>query len=252
VRCSVRHDAVERPHQRRMTFAASGQQQKAGGVHRKWRRAPITRRGLLHSLPGRLHLGLWPNGDERALEAGLLTIPGVHRVEANPRTGYVLILFDQATTDQPAVLAAVGPLAPGAAPTRDEVRTAETALARPPRVLLERQGDRHRARIIVRGISRDAEVAQRVVKRLERHPGVRARPSPLTGRVVVEFEAHRTELEALLAAVTEVELPELPGEDRPTHPLDPAPLLQGAVRTVAAGLGLGTRGGRRGPGRPSA
>ena len=30
----------------------------------------------------------------------------------------------------------------------------------------------------------------------------------------------------------------LPGEDRPAHPLDPAPLVQSASRTAAAGLGL--------------
>src|SRR5262249_42754912 len=42
-----------------------------------------------------------------------------------------------------------------------------------------------------------------------------------------------------LACVTEVELPDLPGEDRPAHPLDRAPLLHSASRTVGAALGLG-------------
>src|SRR5262249_25914024 len=49
----------------------------------------------------------------------------------------------------------------------------------------------------------------------------------------------------LLARVAEVELPDLPGEDRPAHPLDPGPLWHGATRTVGAALGLGLIAARR-------
>ncbi len=55
----------------------------------------------------------------------------------------------------------------------------------------------------------------------------------------MEYDERRVNLHELLARVAEVELPDLPGEDRPAHPLDLAPLLHAATRTVGATLGLG-------------
>ena len=101
-----------------------------------------------------------------------------------------------------------------------------------------------RARVSVRGLDRDPALARRVEEALERNGDVKARANPLTGRVLVEFNAHRVELEELIAQVADIELPPLPDEPRPAYPLDPAPLLQSATRTVGAGLGLGVLAAR--------
>jgi calcium-translocating P-type ATPase len=84
-----------------------------------------------------------------------------------------------------------------------------------------------------------------VVDHLERHPGVRVHASQLTGRVLVEFSEHTIEIEDLLAELSALELPDLPEEDKPAHPLDPGPLIQSASRTIGASLGLGVLAARR-------
>jgi hypothetical protein len=188
---------------------------------------------ILHTLPGRLrvHLPTWPGDGALSVEQHLRRLPGVRRVAANPLTGNVLISFDPRTTSEAALLAALGEPRDGAAPREDGPL--------PPVVDEEEQGPLHRARIAVRGLDRDPRLAGRVVERLRRLFGVQARASPLTSRVVVEYDERRVDLRDLLAKVAEVELPDLPGEDRPAHPLDRAPLLQGATRAVGAALGLG-------------
>jgi calcium-translocating P-type ATPase len=67
---------------------------------------------------------------------------------------------------------------------------------------------------------------------------VRATASALTGRVLVEFQARDVSLYDIVATVADLELPAMPGEDRPKHPLDPAPLRQSAARLLGATLGL--------------
>jgi hypothetical protein len=52
----------------------------------------------------------------------------------------------------------------------------------------------------------------------------------------VEYDEHLTDIEDLLSDVAHMELPDLPGQDQPAYPLDPAPLIQSASRT--AGLGI--------------
>src|SRR5437764_10513826 len=99
--------------------------------------------------------------------------------------------------------------------------------------------------VAVGGLERDPHLSRRIVDRLERHPGVRVRANPLTGRVLVEIANAEVTLDDLLADVADVEAPALPGEDRPAHPLDPAPLLQSATRTVGAALGLGLLAARQ-------
>ena len=107
-------------------------------------------------------------------------------------------------------------------------------------VLREQAGRFGRARISVRGIDRDPALARRVVNMLERRPEVgRAVASATTGRVLVEFSGRVTSIQDLLADVAEIELPEAPGEDRPAHPLDPAPILQSGARVIGSALGLG-------------
>lgn len=55
----------------------------------------------------------------------------------------------------------------------------------------------------------------------------------------MEYDTRLVDLHELLAHVADVELPDLPGEDRSAHPLDPGPLLHAATRTIGATLGLG-------------
>ncbi|GCE16295.1 HAD-IC family P-type ATPase [Dictyobacter kobayashii] len=107
-----------------------------------------------------------------------------------------------------------------------------------PPVVREKQGKTVRVRIAVRGLDRDPHLAKRVVERLEKRPGVSAHANPLTGRVLVEFSAHETELDELISDVAGIELPDLPGEDRPAYPLDPSPLIQSTTRILGTVLGL--------------
>jgi copper chaperone CopZ len=209
---------------------------------------------LFHAVPGRVrvHVPALAGYSARSVEAQVRRVPGVRDVEANPFTGNVLVRFDPRATTARAILDALrtpGPGPDGSEPgpqpvadaraVREEARTSPPAHTRAPRVLSSGRSPMKQARIAVHGLDCDPDLARRVVARLERYPSVRARASPLTGRVLVEFDVRRTDIEDLLAAVAAVELPALPGEDTPSHPLDPAPLIQSAARTVGAILGLG-------------
>ena len=215
---------------------------------------------LLRTVPGRarVHLPGLSELDAPVVEAQIRCAPGVRVVEASPLTRNVLVLYDRRATSEEAVLAAVRACERGAAPeTREAGETGPSgssgsdAAARArrdaspagragaPRVLSSGRGRGGRARIAVRGLDRDPDLARRVVERLERRPGVRASANPLTGRVLVLFDAHQEDIRTLLSDVVAVELPDLPGEDNPTHPLDPAPLIQSAARTTGAAIGLG-------------
>jgi magnesium-transporting ATPase (P-type) len=74
---------------------------------------------------------------------------------------------------------------------------------------------------------------------LHHKEGLRARLKPLTGHLLIEYDHHRVLFDELLAELVHLELPELPEEDRPAHPLDPEPLWQGLSRALGALLGLG-------------
>jgi calcium-translocating P-type ATPase len=195
---------------------------------------------LLHAIPGRIrvHLPAWSGGGRLQVEQHIRHLPGVRRVEANPLTGNILIGFDPSGTDAKSLLAALG--------------TADYASAQlpedkplPPVVQENGPGAIKQARIAVRGLDRDPGVARTVVERLRQRFGVRARANMLTGRVLVEYDERRVDLHELLARVAEVELPDLPGEDRPAHPLDLGPLLHAATRSIGAGLGLSLIAARR-------
>jgi cation-transporting P-type ATPase I len=163
----------------------------------------------------------------------------VRRVEANPVTGNVLLTYDPTVSSGDALMRGIGQVRVHPDAPVDRAREA------PPAMTERRHGPRRRARIAVRGLDRDPDLSRRVLQRLRRHAGVTARASPLTGRVLVEFDEKLTSLQDLLATVSDIELPELPGEDRPTHPLDPAPLIQSSARTVGAAVGLGWQALRR-------
>ena len=189
---------------------------------------------VLHTVPGRVrvHVPGWSGQGKRSLETRLRQVQGVRSVQANALTGNILVQFYPAATNEQTILAMVNSLVPDASGEPEN----EPA---PPPVVREKHGRATRARIAVRGLDRDPHLAKRVVEALERHPGVRASASVLTGRVLVEFTEHEVDLEDLIAEVAGVELPELPGEARPAYPLDPGPLLQSVIRFSGSMLGLG-------------
>ncbi len=233
---------------------------------------PVDEPRLLHGVPGRARFSLpgWSGRERVAIEARLRALPGVKSAVASPLSGNVLLRFDPTQTSAEALLLSVRTvwraLPPGARSQsgRTEPPPRGTSEPAPPHALRERvsRGDeanasatfadsalfngaqvvrstRGRARVSVRGLDRAPALALHVEQVLERNAGVKAIASPLTGRVLVEFDAHRTELEELIAQIADIELPPLPEEVRPAYPLDPAPLVQSATRTLAAGLGLG-------------
>jgi calcium-translocating P-type ATPase len=203
--------------------------------------AVTTEPRTLSDTPGRLrvHLPAWAGRGQYLLEKRLRQVPGVRRAEANSLTGNVLIFFDPRTTDRAALQAALDA-------GQHEAAQGPAEEPPPPPVLQEEvNGNLRRARIAVRGLDRDPHLSRRLVEQLERHPGVHARPSQLTGRVLVEFDDHHISLTDLLAEIAHVELPALPGEDRPAHPLDPRPLVQSSTRTAGAAVGLGVLTVRR-------
>lgn len=190
---------------------------------------------ILHAVPGRirLHIPAWAGQGKRDVEEQVRQLPGVQRAQANALTGNMLILFDPHVIDERTLLEKIRSLD---LHLDEQPEYKETSL---PPALKERQGKKMRARVPVRGLSRDPQVARRVVERLESHPGVHAAANPLTGRVLVEFTEHEVALEDILSDISDVELPDLPGEDTPTHPLDPGPLIQGTTRLIGSTLGLG-------------
>ncbi|HZU36045.1 MAG TPA: hypothetical protein VFA18_09060, partial [Gemmataceae bacterium] len=202
---------------------------------------PSTRVQVLHALPGRLrlHLPAWSGRGGRELEKELRGVAAVRRVEANPVTRNVLVEFDPNAIEQRELLTVVD----RAENRGNQIQHEEAPL--PPVIQDQAGGRTQRVRIPMRGLDRDPELARRVVERLQQHRGVKAHANPLTGRVLVEFDESMTELRELLTEVTDMELPPLPDEAPPGHPLDPAPLVQSSLRTAGAAVGLALVAGRR-------
>ncbi len=230
---------------------------------------------IIHSLPGRIrvHLPAWRGERQSELERLLLALDGVSDVRARAQTRNVLVSFDPGTVDEQAILAAilgadvagtrwreparrsqdaspegeaeVGRVASGEAP--EPHRRAGRTIGLTPQHAVSGAGRvGRRARIAVRGLDRDPDLSRRVVERLGRLPGVsRVSASQLTGRVLVEYSEHITSLEDLLSHVAGLELPEVPGEDIPSHPLDPVPVIQSTARVIGSSLGLGLIAVRR-------
>ncbi len=191
---------------------------------------------VLHALPGRvrIHLPEWSGAGKQAIEAHMRQLEGILSVHANVLTGNILVTFDPTRTDEQAILAAMETLDLTQA---DEQTATSSSL---PRAIREKVGHTVRAHITVHGLAREPLLAKRIVDELHsRYPDVHAQVSPLTRRVLVEFEEHEAELDDLIATIAPLELPELPGEDRPNHPLDPGPLIQSVTRTIGSLCGLG-------------
>ncbi len=195
---------------------------------------------ILHVVSGRvrIHVPGWSGQARRLIETQLSQIEGVYRVQANALTSNILVFFDPTITNEQTILDMICRL------DIDTTAQPDDESAFPP-IIKERHGKTIRARIAVRGLDRDPHLAQRVIEHLERRPGVRARANLLTGRVLVEFAEHVADIDDLVAEIAGLELPPLPDEDRPAHPLDLGPLVQSATRTVGATLGLGLLAGRR-------
>lgn len=201
---------------------------------------------LIHALPGRIrvHVPGLSGATERRLETRLRTLPGVRSARANGLTSNILICFDPAMTDDQRLLSLVRanedvPNEPEQTDTTEQNPAASRPLYIRPSVIREQQGTTARARIAIRGIESDPALAREVVARLERHPGVKATANPLTSRVLVQFNTHLSDIDDLVAEVMEMDLPDVPDEAEPTHPLDPGPLVQSATRTVGTALGFG-------------
>src|SRR5919107_1606550 len=196
---------------------------------------------IVHALPGRVrvHLPDWEGQRQRGLEACLRQLRGVSDVRSSPLTRHVLVHFDPEETNDESILAALWAFEP------DSCEEVEVEPKVPPVQRGRRGPAGGRGRLGVGGLDRDPVPPRRAVERLERWPTVKASANQLTGRVLVEFDENQVRLEDLISAVADVELPELPGEDRPTHPLDRTPLVQSGLRTTTAFLGLGLLSARR-------
>jgi len=195
-----------------------------------------------------LHVRRWSGNGAAALRR----LPGVLHAEGNQLTGNVLIVFDPRQTDAEKLMEGMRSLSVAPQQTDgDKPRQAarplrqDTRLPRKTRtyssrrgVVEEQVGKHHRARIPVHGMDRDPAMARRLVERLSTTHGVHAEANPLTGRVQVDYDKRLIKLEDLLAEVAQVELPIMPGQDEPIHPLDPRPLARSATRAIGALLGL--------------
>ena len=185
----------------------------------------------------RINLPHWSGQAPASVEAGLRGLPGVHRAQANPTTGNVLVEYDERRLDLATLL-----LHAGQAPDADRLVSAREVVERlgSDRVVRERAGVLGRVRIAVQGLDRDGDLARRLVRSLRERPGIaQVSASRLTGRVLIEFDEHQIDLEDLISHVAGIELPDPTGEDCPAHPLDPTPLIQSTARTTGAALGLG-------------
>ncbi|MBV9310191.1 MAG: hypothetical protein JOZ73_05135, partial [Solirubrobacterales bacterium] len=233
--------------------------------------ATASRPRVIHSLPGRIrvHIAGISSETKASLEADVAQLDGVQRVSANPQTQNVLVQFDEGATREQSIIRALadfdppqssgseergGTGRPQADREREPGRRSAGGGRHRPEYADREVGPMHRrARIAVRGIDRCPELAQRLVERLGGLDGVkRVSASQLTGRVLVEYSEHQLGVEDLLSHVSELELPDLPGEDTPSHPLDPAPLIQSTARVIGASLGLAYVAMRRAIASPGA
>jgi len=195
---------------------------------------------VLHTLPGRVrvHMSGWSGQGKRDLEKQIRQVWGVQRVQANPLTGNVLVQFDPTITDEQAIVGLVRAI------ELEEVEPVKAQEHVHPRVLVRQTRGKVHARVAVRGLDRDPQVAEHLAEFLAGRTAVHASINQLTGRVLLEFEEHEEDLEDLISEITDLELPDLPGEDQPAHPLDPGPLIQSATRMLGAALGLSLHAGR--------
>ncbi|HEX3723754.1 MAG TPA: HAD-IC family P-type ATPase [Nitrolancea sp.] len=194
---------------------------------------------VLHALPGRTRIQLsgWMAQNGQVVVSRLRSIPGVRRTQLNPVTGNVLVQFDPAETNQRSILNEIDALREeGPPPTQPSPAPAPVSQHA---VFHERaEGHRRRARVPIRGLEFRPGLGREIERKLRAFPGVSARASELTGRVLIEYDAHHLDLEDLIASLANLDIPDLPDVDDPAYPMDPAPLIHGAARTAGATLGI--------------
>ena len=204
---------------------------------------------VLSSVPGRMriHLPEWSGGgaDDLARHAG--AIAGVQDASASARTRNVLVRFERGAVEPAELVEKIARLAQHAGSRSQRRREPPAAAVRRP---THARRPPKRARIAVRGLERDQDLARGLIDRLERRPGVtRVLPSPLTGRVLVEFEEATADLDLLVSDIAELEPPDEFFEEIPPHPLDPGPVIESAAKLIGAALGLTLLMTRRATGR---
>jgi magnesium-transporting ATPase (P-type) len=182
-----------------------------------------------------VHVPFWSGAGRQRVEEQLAAILGIRRVDASPLTRNILVTFDPARTDVRALLGALRGIDWPAAVPPTPIRV-DTPVV--PAVVSETREGGRQARIAVQGINRNPNLVRRVIDTLHRLQGVRVRVKPLTGHVVIEYDQRRVVFDDVMAKIAHLDLPEGPGEDRPAHPLDPGPLLQGITRTLGSLIGL--------------
>ncbi|HEY3947283.1 MAG TPA: HAD-IC family P-type ATPase [Solirubrobacteraceae bacterium] len=218
---------------------------------------------VLHSLPGRVRIhapGIAEVGAV-SVEDAINRVDGVRRARANALTSNVLVVFDQERLDERRVLARLKSVVRATARRSGERRARRPAGGNSTRAANDvvvgheaatNPAPRRRARVAVRGLDRDPELARRLVERLSRRPGVlRVSPSPLTGRVLVELTGGARAIQQILDDIADLELPAADDEELPAHPLDPSGIIEGGAKTIGAGLGLALLLGRRMAGSPA-
>jgi calcium-translocating P-type ATPase len=171
------------------------------------------------------------------VEERVQRVRGVLRARANPRTGNVLVEFDSARLDAETIMERLERVVAGSTSA-----LGDTSHPSPPRhaSIVETHSSARRARVAVRGLDRDPDLARRLVDRLSRRPEVRrVSPSPLTGRVLVELAEGTESLQEILDDIADLEPPGADGDQEiPGHPLDPGPIIEGGAKTIGAALGL--------------
>lgn len=182
-----------------------------------------------------------------SIEDALTGVEGVLRARASALTSNVLVWFDRTRLHADDLLARVGSIAGRAGKDRP------TNAQRPDNPKPDTNAERtkkppatHRARVAVRGLDRNPEMARRLVERLTAIPHVvRVSPSPLTGRVLLELANGTESIQHILDEISDLELPAESDKQIPAHPLDPSGVIEGGAKTVGAGLGLVLLLGRR-------
>lgn len=204
---------------------------------------------VLSRLPGRIRLHCPGSAQQDpSWTQRLLARSGIHKVDSNPWTENVLVQFDVSQVSESDVLQALVTQAPPPpAPTRQREPEPTTPAGKKKRVSLWARGRKlitektatgQRVLVHVNGIDRDPVLARQVLQNLNERPGVNATVSPLTGRVFIEAAKGVVDVAELVGEIARIELPPMPNEDVPSHPLDNTPLYQSGIRTFGSLIGL--------------
>ncbi|MGN6167632.1 MAG: hypothetical protein ACTHQQ_05625, partial [Solirubrobacteraceae bacterium] len=182
---------------------------------------------IVHSLRGRVRIHAPGIADVGAasVENAIGRVDGVRFARASVLTSNVLVVFDARTMDERRVLARLRSVVRAGGRRSGKRRAREPAGGdstpakntpagtAPGHERTTNPNTRRRARVAVRGLDRDPDLARRLVERLSRRPGVsRVSPSPLTGRVLVELVGGARTMQQILDDIADLELSGLDDE----------------------------------------